>query len=166
MNYKIVEREAFQVYGIEGIFDTKDGENLWAIPEFWSEAMKNGEYRKLAKSANCPSIVNAVCGYRKLEGTKFPYMLCVMKTPLSETAGYTVADVPSATWAIFWNEPHRIEDTSMETQKLISRVYTEWLPTAGFDILEGYEFEMYYDQCDGTFYEEAWFRVVPGKRAD
>ena len=28
MKYKIVEKKAFQVYGIEEIFDTRDGENL------------------------------------------------------------------------------------------------------------------------------------------
>lgn len=163
MNYKIVEKEEFQVYGVEEIFDTKNDENLNEIPEFWLKNIKNGECEKLAKSSGCMSMVNSVCGYRETGGTTFPYMLCVMKTPLSSTEGYTVVDVPKATWAIFVNEPHSIEDTSNEVQKLASRVYTEWLPTAAYELIQGYEFEIYYSQHQGKYYEELWFRVIPKK---
>lgn len=163
MNYKIVEKEEFQVYGIEEIFDTKNGENLNEIPEFWLKNIKNGECEKLAKSSGCMSMVNSVCGYRETGGTTFPYMLCVMKTPLSSTEGYAVVDVPKATWAIFVNEPHAIEDTSNEVQKLASRVYTDWLPTAAYELIQGYEFEIYYSDHKGKYYEELWFRVIPKK---
>ena len=163
MNYKIVEKEAFQVYGIEGIFDTKDDEQLKAIPEFWLEKLKNGECEKLIKSAGYPSVINSVCQYRKMEGTFFPYMLCLMKTPLSNTGGYTVVDVPKATWAVFVNEAHEIEGTSKAIQDLIARVYTDWLPTASYEVIEGYEFEMYYTDMKGKCYEETWLRVIPKK---
>lgn len=163
MNYKIVEKEAFQVYGIERIFDTKDGENLREIPNFWSQNINNGELLKLSKSAGCPSSINAICGYQEMEGTTFPYMLCTMKTPLSDTTGYTVVDVPKSTWAVFVNEAHSIEDTSKETQALSSRVFTEWLLTADYDLVPGYDFEMYYSDFKGKFYEEIWLRVTPKK---
>lgn len=161
MNYKIVQKEAFQVYGIERIFDTKDGENLREIPGFWTELIKNGNYEKLAKSANYPSTVNSVCGYRDMTGTLFPYMICGLKTPHSDTKGYTIVDIPSATWAIFVNEPHNIDETPKETQALIARVYTDWLPTSNYEIIPGYEFEMYYNTVNGKCYEEAWYRVTP-----
>ncbi len=163
MNYKIVEKEAFQVYGIEGMFDSKNGENLKAIPAFWAQKIKNGELGRLQKSANYPGSVNAVCGHRQMEGTDFPYMLCVIKTPLSDVAGYTVVDVPKATWAIFTNEPHKLEDTSSQIQALNSCVYAEWLPTANYELAERYEFEMYYTDSNGKYYEEAWYRVIPKK---
>lgn len=161
MNYKIVEKEEFQVYGIEGVLDTKSGENLIEIPEFWLKNIKNGECEKLAKSSGCMSMVNSVCGYRETGGTTFPYMLCVMKTPLSSTDGYKVVDVPKATWAIFVNESHDIEDTSNEVQKLASRVYTDWLPTAAYELVQGYEFEIYYSDHEGKYHEELWYRVIP-----
>jgi AraC family transcriptional regulator len=161
MNYKVVQKEAFEVYGIEGIFDTKDGENLREIPKFWKDLVANGEYKKLDKSANYPNSINAICGYKELEGSKFPYMICNLKTPLSDVHGYTVVAVPASTWAILSNEPHAIEDTPTETQKLISRVYTDWLPTSNYNIVQGYEFEMYYYTADGKCYEESWIRVMP-----
>ncbi|MFA9378781.1 MAG: effector binding domain-containing protein [Lachnotalea sp.] len=160
MNYKIVEKEAFQVYGIEGIFDTKDDENLKTIPKFWLEKLDNGECKKLEKSVNYTSGINSVCGYRKMEGTSFPYMLCVLKKPHSDTTGYTVVDVPKSTWAVFTNEPHSLEETSDKVQELVSRVYTEWIPTANYDLIGGYEFEMYYSGENSKYYEEVWYRII------
>lgn len=160
MDFKIIEKPAFQVYGIEGFFDTTDGQNLRDIPLFWAEQIKNGGYEALRQSACYPCEVSAVCGYCKAEGTQFPYMLCVIKTPLSNTEGYMVVDIPAATWAVFRGQPHTMDQTSAETQELISRVYTEWLPTASFDLIEGYDFEMYCSTIDGLCYEEIWIRVT------
>ena len=86
-----------------------------------------------------------------------------MKTPLSDTTGYKVVDVPNATWAIFETELHNIEDTSKMIRKLVKRVYTEWLPTAYYEIVEGFEFEMYYTASKEKYYEEIWVRVLPKK---
>jgi AraC family transcriptional regulator len=170
MNYRIEEKESFQIYGIERMFETKDGENLKAIPEFWQEILENGEHCKLLKSTGregiredglCP--VNAVSCYRETEGTIFPYMIFAFEAPESKAEGYTKAIVPESTWAIFSTETHRIEETSSAIQGLIKRVYTDWLPTAGYEKLDGYEFEMYYQLKDGKYYEETWIRVRPKK---
>lgn len=161
MNYKIVQREGFQVYGIERYFNNDDCGIK--IPDFWTEIIRNGEYDKLLKSANFPVSLNAVCGYKDTKDTYFPYMICCVKTPLSDTDGYTVIDVPASTWAVFVNEPHSIEETSKQTQLLNSRVFTEWFPTSNYEEVAGYDFEMYYHTIDGKCYEEVWCRVVPKK---
>lgn len=133
------------------------------IPKFWLEAIMNGESEKLVRSAGYPTSVHAICQYEELPGTTFPYMLCVMKTPLSDTTGYKVVDVPKATWAIFETNVHKVEDTTKMIQELNKRVYTEWLPTADYEIVEGFDFEMYYTTQEGKYYEETWGRVVPKK---
>lgn len=158
MKYKIVEKKSFQVYGKEIIVDGKDGLDGKEIPEYWLKVLQNGEYDKLMSSAGYPTVVNAVCCYRKLEGTKYPYMLCVVKTPLSDTTGYTEVTIPEATWAVFENEPHDISETSKALEELTSRVYTEWLPTVDYELVEGCNFEMYYSY-QGKFYEERWFMI-------
>lgn len=163
MNYKIVEKDAFQVYGIERIFDTKDSKQLIEIPQFWQEIMQNKECEKLLKSAYYPTRLNAICGYRPLNGTTLPYLVFALKTPLSDTTGYTTIDVPAATWAIFANQPHPMSETTAEVQKLVSQVYTEWLPSSNYDIVPGYDMEMYFSTMDEKYYEEIWFRVTPQK---
>ena len=163
MNYKITNKPAFQFYGIERIFDSKDGENLTAIPDFWTELDKAGKLMELCKSTGCSTVCSAICGYRDvgMTMTTFPYLIGCIRTPISETDGYTIVDVPAATWAVFANEPHSREVMSAETQKLINRVYTDWLPTASYRMIDGYDVEMYHILPDGRWYEETWIRVEP-----
>ena len=158
MNYRIVEKDAFQVYGMERIFDY-DG-NFHGIADFWKEKVGNGECEALVKSSGHSGCDNSVCGYEKLSGDKYTYMLCVEKAADSNTQGYKVVEVPKASWAIFVDEPHSIEETSKAIQDTVARAYTEWLPTSSYELVEGYEFEMYYEK-DGKYYEEVWIRVVP-----
>lgn len=167
MKYRIETREAFQVYGIERIFDMKYDENLREIPKFWDEVQSNGECDKLAKSTGnlnnqgelCP--VNAICDYRQTGGTTFPYMICALKSDKSDTTGYKIVDIPSATWAIFTSYEYDIKDISNAFQDLNKRAHTEWLPTSTYKKLEGYDLEMYYEKDNGKGYCESWIRVDP-----
>lgn len=161
MNYRIVEKEAFQVYGMEGIFKTDD-ENFGGLSEFWKEKVSNGDCEALARSSGNKGRVNSVCGYEKLDEGKYVYMLCVEKSFASNTEGYKVLDVPKATWAVFENEPHSIEETSEAIRHIVSRAYTEWLPTSCYDLIEGFEFEKYFTK-DGKYFEEVWIRVSQKK---
>jgi len=50
-------------------------------------------------------------------------------------------------------------------QSLIKRVYTDWLPTASYEKVEGYELELYFDSStdkslsESEYYTEIWMRV-------
>lgn len=166
MDYRIESKEGFTVYGIEEIFTNENGENLKEIPMFWKKVVDDGRYDRLVKSGNnepskvaCP--VNSICDYRKTAGNSFPYMLFSFLTDESNTKGYTIVDVPAATWAIFKTKEHSMEETAAVLQDLIKRVYTEWLPTANYEKVDGYELEMYYKNIKtGKHYCETWIRVV------
>ena len=166
MDYRIESKEGFNVYGIEEIFTTEDDQNFKDIPVFWQNALNDGSVDKLAMSTNtkskdglCP--VNAICDYRKMEGSSFPYMLFAFQTEKSDTEGYTIAEVPASTWAIFKSKEHTQEETSAVIQDLIKRVYTEWLPTANYEKVDGYEVELYFQNPEtGKSYCETWIRVA------
>lgn len=169
MNYRIVEREAFTVYGMEEIFDMENGENRVKIPLFWEKNLKDGSVDRLALSAKEPyrpyglGAVNAICGYRETGGTTFPYMLFAFKGEHSDLSGYTQVEVPASTWAAFSTDPHEIADTTAAVQDLTRRIYTEWLPGAGFEKVDGYDMELYYRDEDGRSHCEVWIRVKPGR---
>lgn len=172
MNYRIEKKKTFSVYGIEGIFDTENGENLKAIPDFWTEKLQNGEYERLVQSTNQNwkdkyglGAINAICDYYKMEGTKFPYMLFTMKTPECDATGYKIIEIPDTLWAIFKSEEHTVEETSSVLQNLSKRVYTDWLPTADYEKIDGYELEMYYNHGNGKCSCEVWIRVKPKNKA-
>jgi AraC family transcriptional regulator len=162
MDYRIEKKEAFTVYGIEGVFTTDGGKNLKDIPMFWQECMEDGRFGELIKSTNEPlSRIHAICDYKKTGGNTFPYMLFAYHTKNCDTSGYTKVEVPAATWAVFKSEKHALEQTSGVVQSLVKRVYTEWLPTAAYNKIDGYELELYFDSDIDKFYEETWIRVEP-----
>lgn len=170
MNYKIEKKDSFTVYGVEKIFDTQNDANLKDIPDFWNEKLTCGEYDALAKSAgenpnhkNGLFPVNAICGYKNTGGTTFPYMLCALENPDCNMEGYTIVQVPASTWAIFTSEEYDLKDISKSMQDLSRRVYSEWLPTSNYEVIDGYDLEMYYSKENGKEYCEVWIRVSPKK---
>lgn len=167
MEYRIEKKDAFQVYGIEEWFETKNGENFKDIPLFWDRLIESGGLGKLGESTkldqNKPGMmpINAMCGTEPMQGTRMTYMICAMKTPECDTAGYKVVDVPASTWAIFRNKAHGIEETSAAVQELNRQVYTDWLPSADYNMLDQFDCEMYYKGDGDRYYEEIWIRVQP-----
>lgn len=157
MDYRIESKEAFSVYGIERVISTKDNNE---IPDFWMECAENGSLERLANTTKVASCINAICSYRETAEHSYPYMIFVPCSEDSDMTGYTKVNVPAATWAVFKTEKHTQEQTSTILQSLIKRVYTEWLPTANYKKLDGYEMELYYQTEDGMFYCQEWIRVV------
>ena len=162
MEYKIERKEAFSVYGIEGIFTMDDGKHLVDIPAFWQKCMEDGSFDKLVKSTNDSQCrIHSVCDYRKTGGNTFPYMLFAHRTKDCNTDGFTQVEIPAATWAIFKSEKFPMAQTSTVVQGLTKRIYTDWLPTASFTKVEGYELELYFVSDSDNSTCEVWIRVEP-----
>ncbi|MDD4493649.1 MAG: AraC family transcriptional regulator [Eubacteriales bacterium] len=172
MNWRIEEREAFEVFGIERIFGNDE---VAKVPDFWTEQLKSGEYERLYQAAGAKResgglhCINAVCGYNEVDGDRFPYMICAVKKPDSDTTGFKTAQIPAQTWAVFRNEKHdpqrKKETPEMGDvfKSLMDRIYQEWLPSSGYEWAPAPDLEMYYtDDVDGMNFEEAW---IPVKKA-
>jgi AraC family transcriptional regulator len=167
MNYRIETKESFEVFGIEGVFRTDGGGGAPETPaKLWEQSHSNGDVKRLEERAgDLPSFasqhlhrVHAVCSYRKTGPDTFPYMLCAFKGNASNTDGYKSVTIPAHTWVIFPSEPHPWDRFDETIEMLYRRFYTEWLPTAGYEQVDGIEFEMY-GAKDGLNYVELWFAV-------
>ena len=167
MNYRIETKESFEVFGIEGVFRVDGGGDAPQTPaKLWEQSHANGAVKRLEACAGAlPSFVDrdlhpvhAVCSYRKTGPDTFPYMLFAFKDENSNADGYATATIPAHTWAIFPSEPHPWDRFDETIESLYKRFYTEWLPTAGYEQVEGIEFEMYGEK-DGLNYIELWFAV-------
>lgn len=164
MNYRIETKEHFQVFGIERVFNSNGGAETPA--QFWQQSHANGEVERLAVHAgDLPSFVSqdlykvhAVCSYRKTENNTFPYMLCALQSESSKTDGYCTVTIPAQTWAIFHSEPFTWDKFDETIETLYRRFYSEWLPTAGYEQVEGLEFEFYGGRARLS-YVELWFAV-------
>lgn len=152
MNYRIENKEAFQVFGYEAIFKT-DGSGMNADilhdnatnqnnpHELWNQNHANGSYEKLAADAgDLPPFINSglckvhgVCDYKQTETGTFAYMQCAFKSQSSKVDGYAVANIPAHTWAIFPSEKFKWDNVVEVVNNLNKRFYSEWLPTSEYD---------------------------------
>lgn len=149
MNYRIETKESFEVFGIEGVFRTDGGGEAPQTPaKLWEQSHANGDVKRLEACAGVPPSfvkqdlypVHAVCSYRNTGPDTFPYMLCAFKEGAGSTEGYASATIPAHTWAIFPSDPHQWDQFDETIETMYRRFYTEWLPTAGYEQVDGGEF--------------------------
>lgn len=165
MNWRIEEKESFEVFGIERVFGNDQGGE---VPAFWTECHQNGSYEKLFDDAGGIRVshderrgvctINAICGYRNTGETSFPYMLCAFKNDKCKTDSYTTALVPKYTWAIF--RSNYSDTIGLQIPQLFSRAYSEWLPSSGYDKADGPDLEIYGVADNGKYFEEVWLPVI------
>ena len=173
MDYRIENKEAFQVFGIEDVFDVRVGlasterdENLRKPADLWEECRANGAYEKLYDDAgDLPAFigkdlcnVHAVCDYRETEKGTFPYMLCAIRSANSKTDGYVMADIPAHTWAIFPSVKCPWGEFGAVIGALYKRIYSEWMPTSNYEQVGSLDMEIYGGDED-TAYVEIWVAV-------
>ncbi|QOR34387.1 AraC family transcriptional regulator [Clostridium sp. 'deep sea'] len=168
MDYRIEHKDAFEVYGIEGLVSTTGkGEYLREAAELWQQSHKNGEYERLFNSTvSLPGFVNqdlckvhAVMNYRKVSENVYPYMICSFVSVNSDSNGFEKVTIPAQTWAIFRSEETPWSKVSEAFSSLNKRFYSEWLPTSTYIKVDGPEFEIYGGNADSA-YLELWIPVT------
>jgi AraC family transcriptional regulator len=173
MDYRIETKEAFQVFGIEEVFNAEVGihgtgndANLRKPSDLWDDCHANGTYEKLfADAGDLPAFVgndlckvHAVCDYKETEKGTFPYMLCAFRSPNSKVEGYAMADIPAHTWAIFPSEKCPWSKFGEVIGSLYKRIFSEWLPTSSYEQVGSLDMEIYGGDED-TAYVEIWLAV-------
>lgn len=171
MNYRIETRDAFQVFGLEDIYnyDNITNQQGISIPEVWQNICKNGELDSLRQSVvgdwwregNFSKELEAVFAYDSYKftsNTTFPYLIGCYKSENSLVNGHTVVDVPASTWAVFSTLSDGNGSGNYDLRSLKNRIFSEWLQTSKFNVLDG-NFEMYCTNKDGYEYCELWYRI-------
>lgn len=157
MNYRILQREAFRVFGLATTISANQEEAFVQVPEFF----------RRCDEERVPDAINALLGRfadnytlsalydHTEEGHK--YMLCqFLPQGIAVPPRFSVLDVPAATWAVF-----DVPDCDM--QPMWKRIWQEWFPTSGYEAVEGVFFEMYYGLArHENGFGEIW---IPVKRA-
>lgn len=171
MNYRIETKQAFDVFGIETISSLSNERGFTSPAELWQRLHQNGDYERLFEaSGDLPDFVppdlckiHGVENYRRTPGNTFPYMLCAFVSSNSKTKGYQIQHIPSQTYAIFPSKKFKWDEISGVLQNLQKRFYTEWLPTANYERIDGPNFEIYGGDREYG-YIELWFPVRPIER--
>ncbi|WP_373844779.1 effector binding domain-containing protein [Clostridium sp.] len=154
MNYKIVDKGSFKVIGKQRRITMVDGENFKQVPEFWYDCMKDGSHQWICSRAGKLGVLGICKDFGKDE---FNYMIGVEEIKDTLPKGYISASIPAATWAVFESVgalPEAIQD-------LTRRIFTEWLPSTGYQHDCAPELEVYPvgDTSSANYRCEIWIPI-------
>ncbi|SFE49399.1 AraC family transcriptional regulator [Paenibacillus algorifonticola] len=158
MDYRIEEKEAFQIAGLSYEVSCKDGQNFIDIPKLW-EAFNQSEAPAELYAKGDGAIIG-VCLDGQPDKETFTYMIAtsVHSNVAEKEEIYTVRTVPAATWAIF-TSTGPLPDS---IQNVFRRIFQEWFPGTGYEHAGGPELEVYYegDTCAEDYRCEVWIPIM------
>jgi AraC family transcriptional regulator len=143
MDYRIIEKPAFEIIGRSRKFSTANGKNFIKIPQFWQEYMKTDEYKTLMDlTGGKPGPVTGggclgVCfGGEETNWDPFSYGICIEKPVKKSPVKFESIPVPAASWAVF-------DCTLDNLQDVTKKIFSEWFPSTGYEHDNAPELEVY-----------------------
>lgn len=162
MNYRIVEKNEFMVFGTAFITSMEDNALCNEIAAFCDKIWRDGIHRRMNELLGYPEMhmLHGIHYDFKEDGSR-RYMMGWEAPEITIPKEYDRLDVPAHTWAVF--ESKGIMPHNLEIQEVWRRIYTEWFPSLGFEQVEGPCIEKY-DWEDDSYEKytcEVW---IPVKR--
>lgn len=156
MDYRIVEKEEFDVVGKSISVSTVDGQNFKEIPEFWNECNKNGFCDKLYPYADELGVLGICMDYEE-DKDRMRYMIAVEKSEAELDFEIEERSIPANSWAVF-EVTGPMPDA---IQKVWKRIYSEWFPSTGYEHAGGPELEVYLpgDPDAENYRSEIWIPI-------
>lgn len=160
MNYKIVEKQAFQVVGVKRSYGYKNGENLRGIPQFWNDVHADGTNDRLFDLNN--GDIQGVLGVCVVEQSKkdeglMDYWIAAAYNGNTPN-GLESYEIPASKWVIFEVQgamPHAIQETW-------KKIYSEWFPSNPYKPAGTAELEVYTngDSTKANYRSEIWIPII------
>ena len=147
MNYRIEEKEAFDVLALTRVFDEEY--SAAELPAYWSDFFGSG-YAKILRGDF------GIC--REVVDGKFKYSIAdLYKSGDTVPEGFEKFTIPASTWAVFTcvgAMPKAIQD-------MWKRVYDEWLPSSDYELAQTCDIERYTagDNSRPDYVSEIWIPV-------
>jgi AraC family transcriptional regulator len=161
MDYRIIEKPAFQIVGKGVTFGVDNGEFKQQGRTVWTKYVATEEYKKLCKLTEGQSgAVTGACvmtAYLPNEKDTWDPMINVFgveKRDNMDTTGFEVFNIPAATYVEF----DCTFKTSSSTNK---RIYKEWFPSTGYEPANLPDIALFFQVPWGkTIYVRWWIPVV------
>ncbi len=163
VDYKMIEKPAFDVVGRGKKFTTKNMEQAIKIPQFWQEFSASAEYQKLAKlgggkpgPVTGADMLSAIFPNEENTWDPIIYTICIEKT--GKTADFDVYHIPAATWAIF----DSVGPMPGAIQEVTVKIFQEWFPSTGYEHDAKPELEVYLpgDPNSPDYRCQVWMPIV------
>lgn len=160
MDYKIVEKEAFEIIEKVEAHSIENETNLKSIPDFWTRSHNDGTVKALFENATDNTFIFGVCYGNNSDSAKtFNYSIgaiCDENTIVPK--GFRKNTIPARTWAIFECKgamPKAIQD-------MWHKITAEFFPTSGYEPTCEMDIEAYTEGDMGSenYRSEIWIPVV------
>jgi len=154
MKYRIEEKGAFEVMGLERRVSTVDGQNFVVIPQFWNEIWETSAGKLMVQEVGEMGFLG-ICADMDEDQSEFTYMIAVEGDRAK--AGMAVRQIPAQTWAIF----ESVGPLPGAIQSVTERIFSEWFPSTGYEHADAPEVEMYPsgDTSAEDYYCEVWIPI-------
>lgn len=154
MTCRIEKKEVFKMFGVYEHISPDIEKAFEEIPDFCRKCDANGTVEAMNEFLEVDSNTMLHAALYDHSDKGFKYMICQYVPNNKQVPDhFTILYVPQSTWAIF-----TVDDCEM--QKMWKRIYTEWLPSSGYDLVGDINFEMYYGTSDNPK-GEIWLPVMP-----
>ena len=160
MDYKIIEKEAFDIIEKVEAQTAQDSENAKSIPDFWTRSHNDGTVKTLFDTMTDRTYIFGVCYGNLSENAKtFDYSIaakCDENTVAPE--GFRKNTIPARTWAVF--ECKGVMPDAM--QDMWHKIVSEFFPTSGYQPTYEMDIEAYTegDMSSPDYYSEIWVPVI------
>ncbi|WZL80750.1 AraC family transcriptional regulator [Vallitaleaceae bacterium 9-2] len=156
MEYKIVEKEKFNLLVKVEKFDNEivgEEENT-LIPDFWKRCNADDTFDVL-KAHRVNGDVYGACAPLSKEETHFEYGIGSLYAGGEVPSGFDVWEVKANQWAVF----QCIGTDGQCIGETWDRIYKEFLPGSGYNMLDDIDFELYPTENAAECFCEIWIPV-------
>ena len=158
MKHRIIEKEAFQVIGINREFPFEvEGGAIEAFQTFWNEIQADGTLDEMLqlKSGDIPGVLGIWAEVNKDENKMNYYIATEFEGEVP--SGFKSLTFPSSKWVVF--EVQGPFPSAMASTW--ERLYSEWFPTSGYVPSSIKPFEVYMDTniFKEETYNEIWIPI-------
>ena len=160
MDYKIVEKEAFEIIEKVEAHSIENDVNAKSIPDFWTKSHNDGTVKTLLENTTDRTFIFGVCYGNNSDCAKtFDYSIGAVYNPKTAVPkGFRKNIIPARTWAIF--ECKGAMPKAM--QDMWHKITSEFFPTSGYQPTYEMDIEAYTegDMGGSDYRSEIWIPVV------
>ncbi|MBQ8574635.1 MAG: AraC family transcriptional regulator [Clostridia bacterium] len=160
MDYKIVEKEAFEIIEKVEAHSIENDVNAKSIPDFWTKSHNDGTVKTLLENTTDRTFIFGVCYGNNSDCAKtFDYSIgAVYNKKAVVPEGFRRNTIPARTWAIF--ECKGAMPKAM--QDMWHKITSEFFPTSGYQPTYEMDIEAYTEgnMDESDYRSEIWIPVV------
>ena len=160
MDYKIVEKEAFEIIEKVEAHSIENDVNAKSIPDFWTKSHNDGTVKTLLENTTDRTFIFGVCYGNNSDCAKtFDYSIGAVYNPKTAVPkGFRKNIIPARIWAIF--ECKGAMPKAM--QDMWHKITSEFFPTSGYQPTYEMDIEAYTegDMGESDYRSEIWIPVV------